>query len=418
MRIAIVSDYISQGGAGIACNRLALALEVQGAEVRRFALERGPRPPIPAFAPEPYGRRAAAIIELAAAFNIKKGSHLLRTWEVERRLQRTVGEWRPDMINVHNLHAFSPGFFLLPKLAQLAPLVWTLHDMWSFTGRCAYNDSCRQFETGCTASCPTASEYPALLNREVPVEWERRARFFGNTPRLAAVTPSNWLAAEARRGLWRKSRVEVIANSLDLSLFQPIEKTAARFALALPVSTRPHVLIAADYLHERRKGGPLVRPALEACGREITLLTLGNHAPKDLPSNVQCLHLGYISDDRAKALVYSAADLLMHPAPTDNLPNTVLESIACGTPVLAFRTGGLPDIVRPSITGWLVDTIDAGCLGEKLSGVLNEIAAEPPRRESIRAFAEANYAPTIQASAYLRLFASLCDSELTQNARA
>ena len=408
MKVAIVSDYVTQGGAAIACNRLALALVARGAEVRRFALERGPRPAMLPFAPEPYGRRAAAIIELSAAFNLKKSSSFLRMREVQKRVLRSITEWHPDIINVHNLHAFSAGFFLVPQLAQIAPLVWTLHDMWSFTGRCAYNDDCRQFEAGCTASCPTAAEYPALSNAKVASEWERRACFFRSTSKMAAVSPSHWLAAEARRGLWRHARVEVVPNSLDLGVYRPIDRKIARTALGLPASHRPHVLIAADYLHERRKGGPLVFPALAACQRDITLLTLGHQAPVDLPPNVQCFHLGYVADDRAKALAYSAADLLMHPAPTDNLPNTVLESIACGTPVIAFRTGGLPEMVRPCITGWLVESIDAGHLGEALSRVLAEMGNDPLPRKGIRAFAEANYATSSQASAYLGLFDSLC----------
>ena len=418
MKVAIVSDYVTQGGAAIACNRLATALVSQGAEVRRFALERGPRPTLLPFAPEPYGRRAAAIIELSAAFNLKSGSQFLRAKEVERRVLRSVEDWQPDVINVHNLHAFSPGFFLVPQLARLAPLVWTLHDMWSFTGRCAYNDDCRQFETGCTSSCPTTSEYPALSNLEVAAEWERRARFIGSVSNVAAVSPSQWLAGEARRGLWRTSRVEVIPNSLDLTIFRPVDRTIARAALGLPVSSRPHLLIAADYLHERRKGGPLVSPALAACGQEITLLTLGHQAPVDVPSNVQCLHLGYITDERTKALVFSAADILLHPAPTDNLPNTVLEAIACGTPVIAFNTGGLPEMVRPSITGWLVESIYADHLGVRLSHVLDELASHVPPRAGIRAFAEGRYAPASQASAYLALFDSLCASGLAHHAPA
>ena len=408
MKIAVVSDYVSQGGAAIACNRLAGALAAQGDEVRRFALERGVRPACPpsrvTFAPEPYGRRTGAVIELAKAFEFPNASRFLRIREVEKRLLGAIAEWQPDIVNVHNLHAFSPHFLLVSKLAQLAPIVWTLHDMWSFTGRCAYNDDCRQFETGCTASCPTAAEYPALPHEAVPGEWQERARFFAAMPRIAAVTPSRWLALEAARGLWRNHRVKVIPNSLDLHLHRPIERAVARTALGLPSSRLPHVLLAADYLDERRKGGSLVGPALAACGREITLLTLGNHAPASLPENVRSVHLGYISDERTKALVYSAADLLLHPAPTDNLPNTVVEALACGTPVLAFQTGGLPDMVHPPITGWLVAVVSAEALGEMLARALDHPF---PAREAIRAFAEERYAPARQAAAYRELFTKL-----------
>lgn len=422
MKVAIVSDYVAQGGAAIACNRLAGALAERGDDVRRFALERGARPaslpPRLTFAPEPFGRRAGAVIELAAAFDWQGAARFLRIREAEKRLLGAIAEWQPGIINVHNLHAFSPHFLLVPKLAELAPLVWTLHDMWSFTGRCAYNDDCRQFETGCTATCPTAGEYPALPSNAVAGAWQNRAHFFAATPGIAAVTPSHWLAAEARRGLWRDHRVEVIPYSLDLELYQPIERQLARTALGLPTSGRPHVLIAADYLNERRKGGPMVGPALSICGHEITLLTLGHRPPANLSANVESVHLGYISDERTKALIYSAADLLLHPAPTDNLPNTVIEAIACGTPVLAFKTGGLPDMVKPPVTGWLVEPRSAEALGGMLSTVLDAIARVPPERSAIRAFAEATYAPARQATAYRELFDSLSKPSTAHNAVA
>lgn len=411
LKIAIVSDYVKQGGAAIACNRLAVSLADAGNEVRRFALERGPRPanshPQLTYVSEPFGRRAGAVIELASAFDCQVFSRFLRLKEVERRLVGALREWQPDIVNVHNLHAFSPQFSLVPKLAKLAPVVWTLHDMWSFTGRCAYSDNCRQFETGCTASCPTAFEYPAIPSALISSEWKNRERFFAINKRVTAVTPSQWLANEAGRGLWRKHRIEVIPYSLDLQLYQPIERNIARTALGLPETGRPYVLLAADYLSERRKGGAMISPALAACRHEITILTLGNHAPANLPPNAHLVHLGYISEERTKALVYSAADLLLHAAPTDNLPNTVIESLACGTPVLAFRTGGLPEMVLPSKTGWLVEELSEEALGKMLSIALDSIVEMAPPRVEIRSFAEENYSPAKQSTAYRRLFDSL-----------
>lgn len=411
MKIAIISDYVGQGGAAIACNRLALALAADGMTVRRFALERKAPPScLPhgvSFAPEPYGRRAGAVIELVSAFRWQHAANVLRLREVEGRLFEAIATWEPDVINIHNLHAFSANFLLVPKLATLAPLAWTLHDMWSFTGRCAYNDDCRQFETGCTSSCPTTAEYPAVPPHLVQAQWRARADFFASTSSIVAVTPSCWLAEEARRGLWRNHRVETIPNSLDLLLYRPVERELARIALGLPPSNRPLILLAAECQSERRKGGLLLSSALAECGREITLLTLGHSIPNNLPDNVQLVHLGYLSDGRTQALAYSAADVLLHPAPTDNLPNTVIEALACGTPVLAFKTGGLPEMVKPGLTGWLSETLSARSLGKMLATAIDSISTVPLNRSTIRDFAEFTYAPESQASAYRRLFGAL-----------
>ncbi len=407
MRIAIVNDYLSQGGAAIACHRLAVALAASGATIRRFALQRGRRPPTDGavdFAPEPFGRRTAALIDSVAALGCEQGAETWRLHEAEKRLARSVAEWHPEIVNVHNLHGFSTRFHTAAILAELGPLVWTLHDMWSFTGRCAYSFDCRLFEAGCTAACPTPQEYPALEPQFIAGAWKRRADFFSAKQRLAAVTPSQWLAAEARRGLWQGHTVEAIPNSLDLEVLAPIDRATSRTALGLPPSQLPSVLIAAEYLNERRKGGDLIRSVLAACGKEIEVLTLGHGAPNNLPGNAHHRPLGYIDHERMKALVFSAADCLLHPARTDNYPNTVAESLACGTPVVAFRVGGIPEMLPAAECGLLAEPGDADSLGRAICETLTKTPLRFEERLAIRAAVTPLFDPMRQAAAYLELF--------------
>lgn len=408
MKVALVSDHASQGGAAIACNRLAVALAGHGATIARFSLDRGPRPRLGAgveFAPQVAGRRATGVVQLLEGFGLSKSARSLRLRDAGRLLPRAVADWRPDVINLHNLHGFDACWHSVEALAEIAPIVWTLHDMWSFTGRCTYAYECRRFESGCTAECPTAGEYPALRPDLISAQWQQRARFFQRHTRVSAIAPSRWLADEARRGLWRNHRVEAIPNSLDLDTYAPIEADLARIALGLPPRDGPTLLFVADYLTERRKGGPLVAPALAACDREITVWTLGHGEFLGLPPNVRTRSLGYVSDERMKALIYAAADVLVHPAPVDNYPNTIAESLACGTPVVAFRTGGIPEMLVTEACGRLVDPIDAEALHRAIDGMLAITPLRWDQKIAIRNIAASFLSPHAQASAYLDFFA-------------
>ena len=120
--------------------------------------------------------------------------------------------------------------------------------------------------------------------------------------------------------------------------------------------------------------------------------------------------LGFVEDERTKVLAYSAADLFIHPAPVDNLPNVILESLACGTPVAAFPIGGVPDMVRPGQTGWLADEASPSALARAIDQALEELADGLDLRSICRDIAEREYAETFQVDAYLKLFQQLAQT--------
>jgi glycosyltransferase involved in cell wall biosynthesis len=279
--------------------------------------------------------------------------------------------------------------------------------MWSFTGRCAYRFDCQKHLTGCDATCPTADEYPRVQPHLIRDEWERRRDLFRSTPGLVAVTPSRWLADEARAGLWAGHRVEVIPNGLPLEVFHPVERGLARAALGLP-SDRPVLVVAAQHLGDRRKGGHLLSAALPLVAhRPLTVLTLGEGRPPATGTGIETVGLGYVTSDRLKALAYSAADVFVHPAPADNLPNVLLEALACGTPAVGFAVGGMPDVIRPGVSGWLAPEPTAAALARAITEALGELAAGADYRPRCRDLAEREYAQHTQAERYLALFRSL-----------
>jgi glycosyltransferase involved in cell wall biosynthesis len=203
-------------------------------------------------------------------------------------------------------------------------------------------------------------------------------------------------------------RVSVIPNSLDTDLFSPQDRQASRKELGIPHDAEV-VLFSAASVVDRRKGFQFLAQALATLDDphgKLLLVSLGKGRPK-ITTPVPHLHLGRITDDSHLAQAYSAADLFAIPSLQDNLPNTVLESMACGTPVVGFAVGGIPEMVRPGVTGLLATPQDANSLGS----VISELVAQPDLRAQMRVncrrIAEHEYALEVQARRYGELYQEL-----------
>ena len=407
MKILIISDLESTGGAAIACQRLTQGMTSLGADcIRAVGGMDGGAPAQEKFLLSP-GKRLEGIAALASSFRGDQMAQTLANFGSRRQLRWWIQHVKPDFINIHNLHKAKWDIALVEECALHAPVAWTLHDMWSMTGRCCYNYDCQKFTFGCDALCTTPHEYPALEPGRIAGAWAAKKKVLERHPNISAVCPSQWMAAQARSGIWKNNKVEAIANGLDLALYQPGDAKAARAALGLQPDL-PTILIVADYLKERRKGGGLLAGILAAAqSRPLQILTLGHAPPEIHATGVQHTHFGYISSDRMKAILYSASDLLLHMAPVDNLPNTVAESLACGTPVLAHATGGVPEMVKPGETGWLAQQFDAESFAASLDTALNALKFLTSLRQTCRQFAETHFDLTRQAAQYIELFQTL-----------
>lgn len=411
MHIIMLADIERQGGAAVAATRLAGGLIKAGHHVTRVVYADDGQ--THAWRTErirlPYDG-AGNLPGLSAIWPWVSGTYArARLWQLLRRL-------RPDAINVHNLHSasWSSSFGgLLSMCAAWAPTFWTLHDMWSFTGRCAYSYDCRKFLTGCDAACPTPLEYPSLAPNKIAGAWQRRQRFMSAT-NLVAISPSRWLAREATAGLWG-NRVHVIPNGVPLGVYCPVDRLAARRALGIEPGGRVLMTAAQDF-SDRRKGGALLVGALRALNvGAVTVLTMGmGRLEVDAPG-VAMHQLGYVEDESTKVLAFNAADAFVHSAPVDNLPNVVLEAIACGTPVVGFAIGGVPEMVRPGRTGWLARSLASGALASAIEQALKDLDDGIDLRASCRDLAVAEYGDNLQAERYAALF---CESNMTSRETA
>lgn len=279
--------------------------------------------------------------------------------------------------------------------------------MWSFTGRCAYSDACRKFLVGCDNACPTPSEYPALKPALIGAAWKQRQAVLAAAPSMVAVTDSHWLANEAKLGLWRNHRVESIPNGVPLDLYRLTQRAAARQSLGISTDGVA-LLVAAQRLDNRHKGVAFLAEAMRHVRhRPLTLMTQGHGDFSLEDPSISVLPLGFIADEARRVLIYNAVDALVHPAINDNSPLVVLEAMACGTPVVAFPIGGVPELVRPGKTGWLAQAVSAGALAQAIDLAATDLANGIDLRAACRSVVEAEYSDEAHAQAYINLMQSI-----------
>jgi glycosyltransferase involved in cell wall biosynthesis len=313
-----------------------------------------------------------------------------------------------DIVNLHSLYNFIdlPLFFSSRRSTQ--PVVWTLHDMVAFTGGCIYAGDCDRFHESC-GQCPILSD--AGISDHSRDSWRRKRAVFRKFPknRLSLVTPSHWLCNKVKASsLLGDFSVTTIPYGLDLDAYSPRDKAAARDALGIPQDARVALFVTQFNISNPRKGFHKLEAALKQIAGldRLLIMTVGKSAPSaDLECDV--LHLGGIANERLQSIIYSAADLFLIPSLEDNLPLVVQESMACGTPVVGFATGGIPELVNHSEHGLLVKTGDVGALADSITTLLKDDARRNEMGRRCRESATARFSLEVQAAAYRDLYESL-----------
>lgn len=410
MRIAVISDYESHGGAAIAATRFATEWSRRDCTTKRFVFR-------------PDSAAASGAFDIGGQFSrcltfrcARKAAprHVARLASPHflNKLSCALHDYAPDIINIHNLHgawwADAAGE-LLGLCGRIAPVVWTLHDMWSFTGCCPYSLNCSEFVQGCTTGCQVARSYFPFSAEHVPQEWARKQQALSANPGTVAVSPSRWLAQLARRGLWKSHRVEVIPNGIDTELYKPQNVTKCRAELGLPMDSP--VILASYHPIPHYKGASTVSGLVELFrDQPWQWAIIGSEPPTSISSLPNVRSFGHVTSEQTKISLFACADLYVHASLAENLPNTIIECMMCGTPTVAFDVGGVPELVRPGVTGWLATTHTAEALGAALSTALTG-AGFPELRASCRSVATSEYSDRSQAANYLRLFQQLAPSE-------
>ncbi len=314
-----------------------------------------------------------------------------------------------DILNFHNLHGGYFNYLSIPSLTGKKPAVLTLHDMWSFTGHCSYSYDCDRWKTGC-GNCPYPKEYPEIYFDNTRLEWILKNRAY-TTSQLHIVAPSRWLCGLAKESMLNRFSVNHIPNGLDMKIYRPLDRDECRSRLGIPKNKKV-LLFSAFNLEDRRKGGDLLWKALgkipSSLRDDICLLVIGEGKNiSQLIDGMDLINLGFIEDDELKAVVYSSADLLVFPTRADNLPLVLQESMACGTPMVSFRVGGVPELVRPGLTGYLAEPEDPDSLVKGIVQMLEDDNLRTKLSESCRAIALEEYPLKKQANSYIELYESI-----------
>lgn len=277
-------------------------------------------------------------------------------------LKKNLSIKETDVLNFHAIHHGYFNFLALPHLTADKPAVYTMHDMWAFTGHCAYSFQCDRWKTGC-GNCPDLITVPAVKRDATQLEWQFK-KWTYQRANLSIVCPSLWLANLAKESILGHYPVYHIPYGIDTDVYQPLDPQKSRSILGIPQDK--HVLMfGAANLKDSRKGLDLLISALtalpESFKAKLVLMVFGGFMDLNLGATVgiETVNLGYINQDVEKALAFSAADLFVFPTRADNLPLVLQESLASGTPIASFNVGGVPELVRPGVTGYLAEPENA-----------------------------------------------------------
>lgn len=407
MKVLLINSSDIQGGAARAAYRLHQGLQYIGVNSEMLVHEKYSHDK-KVFAPKTrlaqgIARSKITLDALPLRFYRQRSNTSYSLQWLPDTIVPKVNQINPDIIS---LHWISSAFMQIETIAKIKrPLVWTLHDMWALTGGCHYTGDCEGYLKSCGVCPQLGSSKNCDLSSWI---WQRKAKAWRDL-KITIVTPSTWLANCARSSsLFKDLQIEVIPNGLDTQKYRPINKRVARELLNLPQDKQLILFGAVRSTSDARKGFHLLKSALEDLSKsgwkdrlELAIFGSSENQP-DFGLKVH--YLGHINDDLPLAIIYSAADVMLVPSIQEAFGQTASESLACGTPVVAFNATGLKDIVDHQINGYLAQPFKVEDLAQGIAWVLEN----PERYEKLsynaRQKAEQEFTQEIQARRYLSIF--------------
>jgi len=289
------------------------------------------------------------------------------------RIIENVDRLSPDIIHLHWING---GFLRVETLLELnKPIVWTLHDMWPYTGGCHYSGECSRYTDSC-GCCPELGS--TSLNDLSHRIWKRKLAAWNRLP-INFIAPSNWMAKCVKSSsLFSKADVSVIPNCIDTTEYAPSDRVNARDFLGLPVDKRLILFGAMSPMGDPRKGYQSLLNALKylvekGLGEDTELIVYGS-TKTEMNSclGMKIHYFGHLNNQKTMVLLNSAADVFIAPSIQDNLPNTVVEALSCGTPCVAFNIGGMPDLITQGVNGYLAKPFESVDLANGIIWVLSD----------------------------------------------
>jgi glycosyltransferase involved in cell wall biosynthesis len=407
MKVMTLNTSDSAGGAAKAAYRLHRALRARGVDSRMLVQHKASRDDTVI---GPVGSLRAAWSQLRPTLD----SVAVRAYRRRSRtpfnvsllpspaLMEHIRAQRPDIVH---LHWICGGFLPIEALARIrAPIVWTLHDMWAFTGGCHYDQRCGRFRAGC-GRCPVlGSNTPDDLSAWV---FRRKQKAFGALRRLTAVGLSRWMAECARSSrLLGPVPTVHLPNAIDTDRYRPMDRLESRRRLGLPPDGRLILFTAARPTWDPRKGWHHLLQALKELppvGHRLVLAG-GRNPPSIQAPPIPIHHAGEIRAEADLAALYSACDLTVVPSVQENLSNVLMESLACGTPVVAFDIGGNRDLVDHTVNGYLARPFEPQDLAHGMMWILENDSRATELSRQARSTVESRFGADRVAEQYIRLY--------------
>lgn len=331
------------------------------------------------------------------------GHHGFNNKMETKRLLAWIDKVQPDIIHMHNIHNHYVNVRMLLEYIgeRHIPCVLTMHDCWTFTGHCAYFDysGCNKWKTGCN-HCPNLRDYPKTFALIDPSPWNYRMKQKLFAPlNITFVSPSQWLCDLQQQSFLKDKPCEVINNGVDLSVFKPIQ---SKVRDEYGIGNRKMILAVAGGLASRKGKDYLLKlPLLLHDDEVLVLVGLKKGQEQSLPDTSKVIGIQRTKTSDELVGLYSEADVFINPTLEDNFPTTNIEALACGTPVVTFRTGGSVEVITPE-TGIAVDKGDIDGLLASIRTVLAN--GKEHYKDACRKKAEKEYNKDVQYGKYIELY--------------
>ncbi len=407
-KVVLLSSYDVRGGAAVACLRLAKALIKSSIKVDMLVMNKSANDD---FVTSLSGDNKYKKFKYRLGFYLERlqifMNNGLRRDDLFAVSSASFGDdisKHPSVVNadVIHLHWINQGFISsggLKKLLQLGkPVVWTMHDMWPLTGVCHHSDDCMRFMQNC-GSCNLLHSRrdkdlsSLVLSKKRDIYSQRTINFVGC---------SEWIKNKTSKGsLAQGHNFLSIPNPIDIDIFKAVDKNTARQSLGLPLDKKL-VLFGAAIASDKRKGIDLL---IEACShlgdRDGLEFVVFGQIKDDFDLGFKTHYMGYVNSQSTMINLYSSADVFVTPSLQDNLPNVIMEAMACNTPCVGFEIGGIPEMIAHKQNGYVAKTADSKDLAK---GIEYALERSQILGEASRLYVENNYSERVIAERYKELY--------------
>jgi glycosyltransferase involved in cell wall biosynthesis len=394
MKILIVNTSDIEGGAARAAYRLHKSLLAEGVDSQMLVQKKSSDEHTISAIADSKIEKGFSILRptldalLLKAYKQKTKTLFSPSWIGLSSVIDKINEINPDIVHLHWING---GMIKIEELSKIkAPIVWSLHDMWAFTGGCHYDEGCGGYEKECGNCKVLGSNNNSDLSTKV---FNRKKSSFANIENMTIVGLSRWLHKCSKKSILLRDKKHInLPNLIDTNIFKPYDKNISRELWALPKDKKLVLFGAMGATSDPRKGFAELSEAMKKLkSLDIEFVIFGSSEPKESQNfEFKTHYLGNLYDDVSLVTLYSAVDVMIVPSIQENLSNAIMESLSCATPVVAFDIGGNSDMIKNQMNGYLAKPFDTTDLANGIEWILNseryEEVCQNAREKVLREF--------------------------------